>query len=254
MKKRFLVATDLHYVEKDWHGMSAGKRMANFLAAVETERKAGGDFDAIFLLGDYSLDFWVWCEKGCYLNHGESRTRLFAREILPRLRAIAPTYAIAGNHEQYGDAFWQETVGNPRRLSVAVGGVLFVMDDTFGGNLDPKEHSDGTYIGADAEWIAGEMAKHPKLPAVLMAHHFDPERESDAFRRLAEDPQVRLLLSGHVHTADVSHPFGAPLVHAGQFSYSKEGDGLPHHGFVLLEYDDERDTFAATYAGEAMAI
>lgn len=253
MKKRFLVATDLHYVEKDWHGMGAEERMEHFFADVAAAERRGA-FDAIFLLGDYSLDFWVWCEKGCYLNHGESRTAQFAQRFLPRLRKMAPTYAIAGNHEQYGDAKWQQIMGNPRRFSAVAGGVLFVLDDTFGANLDPTEHSDGTYRGADAAWIAEEMAKYPDLPTVLMAHHFEPARESEEFSRLVESPRVRLLLSGHVHTADVSHPFGAPLIHAGQYSYSKEGDGLPHHGFVLLEYDDERDTFSATYAGEEMAL
>ena len=127
-------------------------------------------------------------------------------------------------------------MGNPRRFSAVAGGVLFVLDDTFGANLDPTEHSDGTYRGADAAWIAEEMAKYPDLPTVLMAHHFEPARESEEFSRLVESPRVRLLLSGHVHTADVSHPFAKPLIHAGQYSYSKEADGLPHHGFVELEY------------------
>ena len=230
-RHRFLFASDIHLCHIDWYGVPTEERMERFVRHVREEYEKD-PFEALFLLGDYSLDHWKWNIKGSWLTEGKSNTRRFAEQYVSRLKELGiPVVMIAGNHEQYGEALWTEMTGHHRRDHLPAGSLLFIFCDTFGADLDPTEHSDGTYCGADVDFIRGLMAQYPQKKVVLCAHHFAPERESEAFRTLVrEDERILCLFGGHVHRSSVVELGedwgGKVLLYTGNYSYNsgKEAD------------------------------
>ncbi|MBQ8357982.1 MAG: metallophosphoesterase [Clostridia bacterium] len=231
-RKRILIASDIHWCHLEWYGVSTEERMERFVRHVEEEYEKD-PFEALLLLGDYSLDHWKWNIKGCWINEGRSNTKVFADRVISRLKRLGvPMAAIAGNHEQYGNTLWKELTGFTRTDSLVLGDDLFILLDTFGADLDPTEHSDGTYCGADVELVRSLMAQYPDKRVILCAHHFEPGRESDAFRQLvAEDDRILCLFGGHVHRSNVVELGEAwgnkALLYTGQYSYNNGKNGPP---------------------------
>ena len=225
MERRILIASDIHLCHKDWNGVPNAERVAMFVEDVLAEYRRR-PFEALLLLGDYSLDHWAWEIQGCYLNDGFSYTEKFVKEYLSRLQVLPiEIRMIAGNHEQFGEENWRRITGHSRVEEYLCGGVRFLLLDTFAGNLDPTEHSDGTYTGADVAAIRRALAAHPDEKFVLCAHHFAPDRESEEFKQLMrEEPRLLCLFGGHVHRSRViplGEEFGNKLLlYTGQFSYT----------------------------------
>ena len=230
-RHRFLIASDIHLCHLDWYGVPTEERMARFVRHVEEEYERE-PFEALLLLGDYSLDHWRWNIKGCWLTEGKSNTRTFAREYVKKLQKLGvPIAMIAGNHEQYGEALWNELTGYRRMDYLLCGDVLFILPDTFGVGLDPTEHSDGTYCPAQIKFIRETMARYPDKKVVLCAHHFAPERESEELRALVrENDRILCLFGGHVHRSNIVELGedwgGKALLYTGNYSYNtgKEAD------------------------------
>lgn len=200
-RARILLASDIHLCHIDWYGTKNDKQVEKCVADIEAECRREGA-DALLLLGDYSLDHWAWHVKGCWLNDGVSNTARFVRTYMERLRAACGEIRmIAGNHEQYGDALWQEQTGFARKDHLLCGGVLFILLDTFGADLDPVCHSDGTYCGADVLYIREKMAQYPDMPVILCAHHFAPEKESEEFCALVRGRSASSACSAGMYTA-----------------------------------------------------
>ena len=224
-KHRFLIASDIHLCHLDWYGVPTAERMARFVRHVEEEYQKD-PFEALLLLGDYSLDHWKWNIKGCWLTEGKSNTRTFAQTCVSQLQKLGvPIAMIAGNHEQYGEKLWTELTGYRRLDHLVCGDFLFILSDTFGVGLDPTEHSDGTYCPAQIDYIRETMARYPDKKVVLCAHHFAPERESEELRTLVrEDDRILCLFGGHVHRSNVVE-LGADwgnkaLLYTGNYSYN----------------------------------
>ena len=230
-RTRILIASDIHWCHIEWYGVPVEERMERFVRHVE-EEYAKDPFEALLLLGDYSLDHWAWNTKGCYLNDGMSYTGVLVENLVPRLKKLGvPICMIAGNHEQYGNALWREITGGFSRTdALVVGDYLFILPDTFGANLDPTEHSDGTYCGTDMDFVREQMALYPDKKVILCAHHFDPARESEDFHALVrDDDRVLCLFGGHVHRSNVVElgpDWGnKALLYTGNYSYN--GGGQP---------------------------
>ena len=222
MASKVIIMSDVHLCQGDWHGMPSPDRMnkmvADLNAAYERE-----PYDAIFFLGDYSLDFWKYEKSGSYLYQGVSNTQNLVSDYLPRL--LCPNrYLIPGNHEQYGHEKWQQITGMPRQFSVLQDGYLFLMLDTFGGDLDPDFDSDGAYTPADVDFIRTEMAGYPDAPVILCAHFFALQRETGAFKELVKnEKRIACLFCGHDHLnrIEAAPELGGKLIiHDGHFSYS----------------------------------
>ena len=250
---RFLIASDIHLCHLDWYGVPTEERMVRFVHHVQ-EEYAKDPFEAILLLGDYSLDHWKWNIKGCWLTEGKSNTRTFAQSYVAQLEKLGvPIVMIAGNHEQYGEALWTELTGYRRRDHLVCGDILFILPDTFGVDLDPTEHSDGTYCPAQIGFIREMMVRYPDKKVVLCAHHFAPERESEELRRLVrEDDRILCLFGGHVHRSAVvalGEEWGnKALLYTGNYSYNtgKEADAeTSFWGFRDLIIDG--DTLTSRY-------
>ncbi len=248
---KVILISDIHYCCADYFGRpqeEAARMLCNDLAA-EYEKEP---YNVLLLLGDYSLDHWAWQKKGTYISQGVSNTKLFAERYLDKLAPKGVNVRmIAGNHEQYGEELWHELTGHQRRDHIVIGDVLFILIDTFGANLDPTEHSDGTYCGANVADIKELMAKYPDKKVILCAHWFDINAESEEFcTLLRNEKRIICLFCGHKHKSHIvstgAENGNKPIIYTGHYSYSGESDSircLP--GYRVLEID--RDGIASKY-------
>ena len=230
-RTRLLIASDIHYCEEGWYGLPRTAKGQNLLDDLTWESQRD-PYSALLLLGDYSLDHWVWGTKGTYLTKGLSETRLFVDEVLNRLAPDGVSVRmIAGNHEQYGEESWERLTGYQRRDHLVCGDILFILCDTFGGDLDPVEHSDGTYVGVSVDEIAALMARYPDKKVILCAHWFHLDAESEELRRLIRsEDRILCLICGHLHTSKIrsteAEGQGKPVLYTGHYSYSGEANPL----------------------------
>ena len=247
---RILLTSDIHNCHHAWFAGSNAERMADYIACMK-EAKAKNRYDACFILGDVSLDFWVCNEGGSYLQDIKvSNTKIFWDTIQPHLPK--PTYICAGNHEQYSDEDFAKITGQHRQQIVALSDeVVFVLLDAFSGNLDPKEHSDGTYQPIDCTLIKKALADYPNAMIFLGAHYFDMPRESDEFKTLLkENDRIKALCMGHDHMTYLQKS-GADsgdkiVLRSGNFSYSGEKDWLrAFRGWreILIHEDGSFESF-----------
>ncbi|MBQ8005368.1 MAG: metallophosphoesterase [Clostridia bacterium] len=231
-EKRFLIASDIHLCHIEWYGVSTNERMERFVRQVKEEYERA-PFEALLLLGDYSLDHWAWNIQGSYLARGKSYTKEFIDGYVSKLKELGvPMAVIAGNHEQYGEEKWHEITGFSRRDHLVCGNILFILIDSYGADLDPTEHSDGTFVPADAGYIKELMAKYPDTNVILCSHYFDPTRESQEFKNLVrENNRILCLICGHVHKSNVvelGEEWGnKALLYTGNYSYCGVKDAPP---------------------------
>ncbi len=243
-RTRVIIVSDIHFCHEEYCNYSTEARMDHFISSIVAENKAD-PIDALILLGDYSLDFWEWSIKGCYIENGTSYTRAFYENYIKPLKKALPNAKfsmIAGNHEQYDEKTWSIiTEGHSRNEALVLGDVLFLMLDTFAANLAPTEHSDGTYTGADLEYVYDMLEKHSGKKAILCSHYFDPSRDSAEFCALMQDPRIIAAVCGHNHRWDINkaQEYGEkPILYDGQFSYTgADGEG-PMWGYREIVIED----------------
>ncbi|MBQ9116096.1 MAG: metallophosphoesterase [Clostridia bacterium] len=226
-RTRIILASDIHYCEGGWYGIPRDRKAEELCEDLAYEYKKE-PYSALLLLGDYSLDHWVWKTKGTYLTRGISDTKLFVDRYLHRLLPEGvECRMIAGNHEQYGEKLYEELTGYKRRDHIVCGDLLFILTDTFGGDLDPTDHSDGTYIGVNMADITALMTKHSDKKVIICAHSFDMEQESEEFKALLRsENRILCLICGHNHKSIVSttgeENGNKPILYTGNYSYSGE--------------------------------
>lgn len=241
MRKRIILASDIHHCHKTWYGLSSEERMERLVRDLKEEYEKD-PYAIILFLGDYSLDFWEWEIKGCYLNERRSYTREFVETYASRLPAEC--IMIPGNHEQYGENTWHAITGGQRKGIWTTDGWLFILLDNFRADLDPVEHSDGTFTPIDVEYVREKMNAYPDRRVVLCGHHFDFEKETPEGCRLVRDPRIICLASGHVHRSDIitlPETLGAKkILRTGHYSYAAAPDPLRFlHGFREILLTDE---------------
>ncbi len=244
-KSKIILMSDIHYRCANYFGRLP-EEIAELLCEDLAAEYKKEPYDALLLLGDYSLDHWGWCTKGTYINEGISNSKLFVEHYLDR---IAPdgvsVRMIAGNHEQYGETLWRELTGHQRRDHIVIGDILFILTDTFGADLDPTEHSDGTYCGANVTDIIELMARYPDKKVILCAHWFDINTESQEFcELLRKEERIICLFCGHNHRSGIANTGekngNKPILYTGHYSYSGEPNNircLP--GYRVLEIDKD---------------
>ena len=83
--ERIVFLSDVHDCHIDWYGTKTADRMEKMLRDIE-ERQKTHPADLFIILGDVSLDFWMWSEKGSYLrNPPISNTDHFVKNYMKRL-------------------------------------------------------------------------------------------------------------------------------------------------------------------------
>ena len=197
--KRILIVSDVHFCQFEYGGIPRDEKAQRLVAQIKEEYEKE-PFELILFLGDYSLDHWAWQTKGTWLTHKKSYTKEFIDRFCAELPA--PYYMLAGNHEQYGEKLWRELTGFGRSEEIVVDDCLFILWDSFGGELDPTEHSDGCYTPPKCEEIRAIMDKHPDKRVFLCSHWFSP-CGSEAEKELIRDERVVCLFQGHTHSSKI---------------------------------------------------
>ncbi len=236
--KRLILVTDIHHCNSNWYGETSDARMALLCRSMQDEyaRKA---YDAILSLGDYSLDFWAWNEGGSYLwDPPVSNTEDFVKRYVPQM----PTdfYMIPGNHEQYSEETWETITGMPREYVIVYGEYVFVMLDTFAGELDPIVNHDGCYTGINTALLSEVLKDHPDKKIVLCAHDLYVHKESEEARALIlENPNIICAFTGHRHTDNtlILPDFWRclPVFYCGDFSYHDGSRKDKNWGYRVLD-------------------
>lgn len=197
--KRVLIITDFHFCQLEYYKVSRDEKLKRLIKQINEEYKKE-PFEFILFLGDYSLDFWQWVTKGTYLTEGKSYTKEFIEKLRPYLPT--PYYMIAGNHEQYGEEKWKEITGFSRNGVMLLDDYVFILWDSYGENLDPTEHSDGTYTSIDVAKIREIMEAHKDKKFFLCSHYFIPTGTKEE-KALINDSRIICLFTGHTHKSNV---------------------------------------------------
>lgn len=240
---KLVLVTDIHNSHEVYHNATSQERLELLCEALNREY-AFGEFDAILALGDYSLDFWVFGVGGSYLwNPPISRTKQFVENYVPKM----PTdfYMIPGNHEQYGHDAWQKICGRPREYVLLYGEYVIAMLDTFGGELDPTEHSDGCYTGINAQLLSQVLEDYPDRKIILCAHDILIGKESEEARQLiCKEKRILCAFAGHTHRENVrllpDQWRNLPVFYCGNFSDCGGPQKKKNWGYRILELANGR--------------
>jgi 3',5'-cyclic AMP phosphodiesterase CpdA len=174
-----------------------GDPAARLAAAVEAVRRIRPQPDAVLVSGDLS-------------DNGTDAEYELVCELLAPLRA--QVHVLAGNHDDRGALRRHFGVpgaaGEPVQYSVEIGAVRLVVLDTARPGEDP-----GALSSESLTWLDAELAAAPGLPTIVAMHHppfatgirlWDelglPASDRRALAEvISHHPQVRRLVSGHVH-------------------------------------------------------
>jgi 3',5'-cyclic-AMP phosphodiesterase len=160
--------------------------------------------------------------SGDLTEHGTSAEFARVAELLAPL--TMPVHLLPGNHDDRTTmraAFDVPGTGDePVNYAVAVGGLRLVVADTTVPGRDT-----GRLGAEDLRWLADTLAAEPDTPTIVATHHppiligIDPldelgmtaaERE-DFAAVLAGAPQVKRVVTGHVHRGAFAVVSGVPV-------------------------------------------
>ena len=221
---RVLITSDIHCTDlEDWYGVSDEERMVHWLRCMLAEHQRH-PFDLILIPGDISLDYH---QEKTPFDKGFSTAYLFMKMYASRLPEGVPLLVTAGNHEQFPEAVWRKIAGNPRQCYHVLGNHTFVMLDSYCAALGKTYDSSDEYTPMDVPYILELMERYPENHVWLLAHGFEPDKETEAFRRVVVDPRVKGLFMGHSHDHRLI-PLGREwgnktIAQTGNFSYTMSG-------------------------------
>lgn len=224
---RVIITSDMHYSMlqqyNTYYGVARGPRMQHWVDSIQAEHEES-PIDLIIINGDVSFDHIY--DYGSYTKYNVKDTQSFVNDYVSQLRALGiPVYVMAGNHEQFNKEQWKEMTGNDRQCSVTLGDNLFILLDTYATDLEPHYVDKASYTPVDVNFIQKEMEKYPDYKVWLIAHYFDMNAESDAFRTLIKtEGRIKGLFAGHTHQNSVirlgSELGGKVIAQTGNFSYT----------------------------------
>ena len=238
---RVAFVTDIHNCHIEYYDQTSGlntvARMEH-LAKCMTKEYDRVNYDCILALGDYSLDFWKWNCGGTYLmDPPVSKTEEFVKMIDGKLPVRM--FMIPGNHEQYSNEDWIRITGYPREFVVVYGEYVFLMLDTYAGELDPDYNHDGVYTGVNMEILNAVLEDYPDRKIILCVHEFLPEKESEELREVINrEKRIICAFAGHTHRDNTFIlPFewrSLPVFYCGDFSYHGGREHKRNWGFRTL--------------------
>lgn len=216
---------------------------------------------------------------GDLADRGEVESYRRLREALSGLPC--PVFSAMGNHDRRA-AFAEVFADAPMadgfvHYPIDLDGLSLIVIDT----LEEGRHG-GAFCTARAEWLGARLAERRDRAVVIVMHHpplpvgiawMDPAADEPWIARfrgvLAEAPQVRAILCGHVHRPIASAFAGVPLLvcpsTAPQLALDlapidpEAPDGRPliladAPGFAMHRWDGERLVSHVETAGEPEVI
>ena len=254
---RVILSSDIHCTNlQEWYNVRFRTRAQHWVDTILKEH-AEKPIDLLIINGDISLDYWI--SGGSVVKYGKDRatSQVFINDYLSQLPDEIPIYILPGNHEQYSNEDWLALTGNNRQGYMFVGGRLFICLDNFAGDLDPDYHHDGTYTGVDVDYVNSLMETYPDCDVYLVAHHFDTDKESVAFRNLLKNnDRIKGLFSGHTHKTAIIELGAAygnkTIAQTGNFAYFKDTAKESFWGFRELVITDT-DAYSQYIIAESTA-
>ena len=221
---RVLITSDVHHTDVvTWYGIPSSLRMRFWADAINKEHEQK-PFDLIIIAGDTSLDHYE--NKGSYTTNKVSTSKEFVDKYVSLLPKDVPVFILPGNHEQFSNSQWKELTGNERQGAMVVKDNLFIMLDNYNSKLEPNRTGDPDYTPTDVAFVKSQLEKYPDCKNVwLVAHHFEPEEETQEFKDLVKnEKRIKGLFSGHTHKSEfinLGSEFGnKKLAQTGNYSYS----------------------------------
>jgi len=249
---RVVFVTDPHVCHIEYYSKTSGldtlARM-DHLTKTLTKEHERAKFDCILALGDYSLDFWsIECGGSYLMDPPVCNTEKFVKLMEGKLPE--KMFMIPGNHEPYSNEDWMRITGYPREFVVVYGEYVFVMLDTFAGELDPKYNHDGVYTGINTELLRAVLADHPDKKIVLCVHDLLIDNESDEARELIRgEKRIVCAFAGHTHRDNIMllppEWRSLPVFYCGDFSFAFGRNNKRNWGFLTLSIPDGK--FSAEY-------
>jgi Icc protein len=198
--------SDAH-IGADW---GFGDPVSAFRRAVDAVAALRPRPDAVLLSGDLA-------DSGSADEYAEIREQVASLGV--------PAYALPGNHDDRAELRRQFGLpgsgDEPVQYAVDLGPVRLVLLDT----LLPGEDS-GQLDAARLAWLDAELAAHPETPTLVALHHpplvtgmpvWDglvlPAADRHRLAAVVErHPQVRRLVTGHVHRVMTGEIAGRPVL------------------------------------------
>ncbi len=213
---KFIILSDLHIVPegKLSHGLDTTDRLNQ---AVDFVNEAHADAEFVICAGDLA-------------DHGEAAAYNRFKSAIERLKL--PTYLTLGNHDHrptfldiFGSDLATET-GNVDHFIDVRGYRVIVLDSS-----DPELNGSGRITAAQLSWLGHRLNEALDRPVVIVLHHNitrfhvqtdfiileDPNAFIEVVRR---HPDVRQVISGHVHMTTAGSVGGVPFCTLGGGHYA----------------------------------
>ncbi len=204
---KFIVLADIHIVKKDElsHGLDTLDRLNKAVSFVNQNH---GDADFIIFAGDLA-------------DRGEAeayeRFKVAIKQLAP------PVYITLGNHdhrptflEVFGAHLADET-GNVNYIIDTKDHRVIVLDSS-----DPSERGAGVLEPSQIAWLHSKLQDARELPVIIVLHHnitklhvqtdFIILKDNKKFAEaVLSHPNVRQVVSGHVHMTTSGTYMGVPF-------------------------------------------
>jgi 3',5'-cyclic-AMP phosphodiesterase len=212
---KFVVLSDLHLGPPGTavNGLDPAERLA---AAVQTINRDHGDADFVAIAGDLA-------------DLGEVQAYEVLRDLLAPLSM--PCHITIGNHDQpeaFLSVFGTDLSDPGGKVSKVIdqGGYRVVLLDT----TTPGTHG-GALCDGRRDWLASRLEEAADRPVIVVMHHHAnvlslpvdaiPLADGAGFARLLKrHPDVRMVISGHVHLPTSGFWHGLPMTTLAGSHYS----------------------------------
>lgn len=215
---KFIVLADIHIVPEGElsHGLDTAERLDQAVAFVNEHH---ADADLIVFAGDLT-------------DQGDAGSYRRFKSGIEALKS--PAYLTLGNHDhrptflaEFGENLADET-GNVNHVIDLKGQRIIVLDSS-----DPSERGAGVLEPAQIDWLRSRLDEARGLPVIIVLHHnitkfhvqtdFIILKDNEAFAEVvATHPDIRQVISGHVHMSTAGTFRGVPFTTFAGAHYSIE--------------------------------
>jgi 3',5'-cyclic AMP phosphodiesterase CpdA len=204
---KFIILSDLHIVPEGElsHGLDTTDRLQQSIDFVNANH---GDADFVIFAGDLA-------------DHGERAAYECFKSSIQSL--TLPYYLTLGNHDQrsvFLDVFGEDFADETRNINHVIdhsGHRVIVLDSS-----DPSVGGAGKLEQSQLNWLQNQLDDAKDLPVIIVLHHnitklhvqtdFIILKDNEKFAQVvASHPDIRQVISGHVHMTTAGTYKGIPF-------------------------------------------